>query len=138
MSESGLTPEQYAATAEHLYVHNIPLNCSPQDERNLRMVLKMVSLSACVMLFYDIMLTFADEVELIWSRSGSDAVDIKKTNQIPKYRHKRKPLRPYKLNLIGEGVRPDSDILEPPFDGRKEGVKWTFAESEVRVVHRFT
>ncbi|KAF8338615.1 hypothetical protein F5887DRAFT_982075 [Amanita rubescens] len=35
------------------------------------MVLKMVSLSACVMLFYDIMLTFADEVELIWSRRFS-------------------------------------------------------------------
>ena len=54
------------------------------------MVVKMVSLSACgeldyllsdargrhlsipsVMLFYDIMLTFADEVEFIWSRRFS-------------------------------------------------------------------
>ncbi|KAF8737110.1 hypothetical protein AX14_013466 [Amanita brunnescens Koide BX004] len=50
---SGLTPEQYVTTAEHL------------------LIAKMVSLSACVMLFYDIMLTFADEVELIWSQKFS-------------------------------------------------------------------
>lgn len=32
------------------------------------------------------------------------------------------------------GFRSNPGILEPPFDGRKEGVKWTFAEIEVKVV----
>ncbi|KAK2464642.1 hypothetical protein APHAL10511_003335 [Amanita phalloides] len=50
---SGLTPEQYVKTAEDL------------------MAAKMYSLAACVMIYYDIMLTFADEVELIWSKKFS-------------------------------------------------------------------
>ncbi|KAK2464699.1 hypothetical protein APHAL10511_003275 [Amanita phalloides] len=50
---SGLTPDQYAITAEHL------------------MAAKMFSLASCVMLYYDMMLTFADEVELIWSQKFS-------------------------------------------------------------------
>ncbi|KAF8623002.1 hypothetical protein AX15_006594 [Amanita polypyramis BW_CC] len=47
---AALTPSELATTVHHL------------------MAAKMFSLAACVMCFYDIMLTFADEVELIWSR----------------------------------------------------------------------
>ncbi|KAH9896724.1 hypothetical protein C8Q73DRAFT_789048 [Cubamyces lactineus] len=49
------TPEQLATTAEHL------------------MAAKMYSLASCVMLFYDIAITFGDEVEKIWKQRFTGA-----------------------------------------------------------------
>ncbi|TBU55118.1 hypothetical protein BD310DRAFT_714735 [Dichomitus squalens] len=50
-----LTPAQLATTAEHL------------------LAAKMFSLASCVMLFYDITITFGDEVERIWKQRFTGA-----------------------------------------------------------------
>ncbi|KAJ3552501.1 hypothetical protein NM688_g4120 [Phlebia brevispora] len=50
-----MTPAEYVETANHL------------------MAAKIYSLAACVMLFYDIALTFGDEVEKIWKRRFTGA-----------------------------------------------------------------
>ncbi|KAI0325781.1 hypothetical protein GY45DRAFT_197631 [Cubamyces sp. BRFM 1775] len=55
MSTMQYTPAQLATTAEHL------------------MAAKMYSLASCVMLFYDIAITFGDEVEKIWKQRFTGA-----------------------------------------------------------------
>ncbi|KAH9918705.1 uncharacterized protein BXZ73DRAFT_105103 [Epithele typhae] len=50
-----MTPEQFATAADHL------------------LAAKMYSLASCVMLFYDIAITFGDEVEKIWKQRFTGA-----------------------------------------------------------------
>ncbi|KAI0358794.1 hypothetical protein OH77DRAFT_1105488 [Trametes cingulata] len=55
MSAAQMSPAQLATAADHL------------------MAAKMYSLASCVMLFYDIMITFGDEVENIWKQRFTGA-----------------------------------------------------------------